>query len=289
MTPADRVRPVHAVRPLRWWNEATLAQLARRLDEAWQSWCAGWGFESGAVRCWNASAAPQLYDTVRHWSHAGVLATDGLWLGVAERAPADWIRRGAFDVAAEGQTTPIAPIADRVALDAWRDLQHTLACAVGAEASAEAPEAATGLPAGHRLPWSGAVAVRLALAHGPLDAVVVHLGPGAAAHGGERVPRAVVAKASCEPLTPVAEALGQRPVTLAVHLSEVDIELGMLQSLQTGDVVMLSHALEQPATVRWADVSRQGETPTLFHGHLGRVGPRKAIAVHPLRPITSTS
>ena len=273
-----------SVRPLRWWSEFELTTLSWQLENAWHAWCAGWGFDSGPVQCWNAFASADLCGTVRHWSHAGVLHSDGIWLGVTDHMPADWILRGAFEAEPANATFPVAA---RVAQDAWQDLQQVLAVAVHTEPIAEDCALALDRPAAHQLPWSGAVVAKLALNHGPMEALVVHLGPAVAEHVCAPPAKSGVTRTPSVVLASVAEALTHRRVALEVHLGEVEIELGMLQSLRIGDVVMLSHVLGEPTTVRWAALPGQTESPILFNGHLGRSGQRKAVEVIPHRPFKS--
>lgn len=280
MDTASAVSP-GAPRALRWWSGSALAGLHRRLDGAWRSWCAGWGFDSGAVRCSNASEAATLYADVRHWYQAGRFGGDGVWIGILGHEPSGWIKRGAFGGAAADNPSTVA---ERVALDAWQDLQRELALAFDAAPPAER-NVPGGLPAGHRLPWSGAVAAKLPLAGDIAEPLAVHLGPAVAAHRCGPVRSAggleTVVRGG---LLPVADALGHRRVMLDVHLGEAEIELGMLQSLRLGDVVTLSHGLEQPASVRWPASQGTDEHAVLFDGHLGRRGTRKAIEVVPHRP-----
>lgn len=273
-----------ATRALRWWNEAALAGLNRQLDGAWRSWCAGWGFDSGPVRCSNASEAATFHADVRHWYQAGRFGSDGVWIGIPGHEPSGWIKRGAFGDAAAGQPSTVA---ERVALEAWQDLQRELASAFEADVVADRG-VSSGLPAGHRLPWSGAVVARLTLAGDIAEPLVVHLGPAVAAHRCASVRSAGgLEKVARGALSPVADALGHCKVTLDVHLGEAEIELGMLQSLRLGDVVMLSHGLDQPASVRWPASRDTAQNAVLFDGHLGRHGTRKAIEVVPHRPPTS--
>lgn len=273
-----------AVRELRCWNESALAGLGRRLDGAWRGWCAGWGFESAPVRCENAREAGSLYAGPRHWFEVGMFSNDGLWIGMPGHEPSSWIRQAAFgdNVASAGWT-----VAEHVARDAWQDLCRELASAFDADVVADSSACATALPAGHRLPWSGAVVAQLTTAGATLQPLVVHLGPAVATgHCPADAARPQVARSA---LTPVSEALGHRGVTLDVHLARAEVELGMLQSLRLGDVVVLSHALDRPASVRWSACAQADEAPPLFDAHLGRRGARKAVELVALRVPPSRS
>lgn len=285
------------VRALRWWTAPAMAQLHRQLEGGWAAWCNGWGFERAAVACANACESSQAYSTVRHWQQVGALDGDGVWIGIPDADPAHWLQQGTFAAGPERQLTPVAR---RVVTEAWQDLQREISRALVPEAQAGVQAAVTlrsALPAGHRLPWSGAVAGRLSVADGRLGALVVHVGPVVAA-GHCVAARSMSAPApTAARLTSVADALGHRQVMLDVHLGAAEIELGMLQSLRVGDVVVLSHALDEPASVRWTDTEANAGVNTadrhrrtvLFEAHLGRLGPVKAIeAVPPRTPATQT-
>jgi len=265
------------VRLLRWWTPHALAGLSRRLDGAWAAWCDGWGFEHTPVICANASEVSEAYATVRHWQRVGVMAGDGIWIGSPHAEPAHWLQQGMF---ANGSERQPSPVASRVALEAWWNLQLEIADAIvpmTGEAARVSEPLPSAFPAGHRLPWSGAVGAKLPVANSPLGALVVHIGPSvAAAHCGVAQGNASPALAR-SPLVGVADALGHRRVSLDVHLGEAEIELGMLQSLRIGDVVVLNHALHQPATVQWTTSSEPSGSEVLFEAHLGRLGPFKAI------------
>jgi len=271
------------VRPLRWWTPQAMAGLSRRLEAAWATWCGGWGFERRPVVCANSSEASEAYATVRRWQRVGILGGDGIWIGSPHAEPAHWLQQGLF---AAGPTRQPSPVASRVVLEAWQDLQHEIACAIAPETDATARSSEpppSGLPAGHRLSWSGAVGAQLSVANGLLGALVVHIGPSAAAAHCVVARGTASATQARSPLASVADALGHRRVSLDVHLGEAEIELGMLQSLRIGDVVVLDHALHQPATVQWTTASEPGGRSVLFEGHLGRLGPCKAIETAPRR------
>lgn len=266
-----------AVRPLRWWNDSALTEFAHRLNNGWRRWCSEWGFEGSAVQCWNARKADDLYGAVRHWAKVGALPIDGIWLGVPERVPTHWIGRGMFGITPE---STMSEVSMHVTRDAWQDLLRELAMSVEVEAMRAIDTPSTTPPAGDLFPWSGSVAARLSLARGPIESLVVHLGP-EVARSCAPPSRRSSAQEPQGALISMAQALSHRRVDLEVHLAAAEVELGMLQSLRIGDVVVLSHSLHQPATVCWSTTAEQRDVPALFGGHLGRLGTCKALEAIP--------
>ena len=69
----------------------------------------------------------------------------------------------------------------------------------------------------------------------------------------------------------IADAIGEYKVDLNVRLSAVEIDIGTLEQLRTGDVIPLPHALSEPFRV----FSAGGEY--ICDGFLGKVAEQKAL------------
>ena len=72
---------------------------------------------------------------------------------------------------------------------------------------------------------------------------------------------------SAEAHVPLVHAMAARPLAISIELSGVELDLGALQSLQIGDVVVLAQRLDEPMLAR----SRDGGAP-LCSAFLGRRG-----------------
>ena len=90
-----------------------------------------------------------------------------------------------------------------------------------------------------------------------------------------------------KPLVPLASALHSQTVTVRLELDPISLSLGQLQSLAPGDVITLTHALEQPALLRLQ--SRQGMDAgeLLCTGWLGQSQGRLGIEFQPLSNTSS--
>lgn len=84
--------------------------------------------------------------------------------------------------------------------------------------------------------------------------------------------------------TPLVLALANSRVTVQVELAPLELTIGELESLRMGDVVVLDHALDEPAVVRSAShATRATVSPTtdaLCSAWLGRSGTSIAAELH---------
>ncbi|HEX7640390.1 MAG TPA: FliM/FliN family flagellar motor switch protein, partial [Burkholderiaceae bacterium] len=69
--------------------------------------------------------------------------------------------------------------------------------------------------------------------------------------------------------------LDRAPVRLQVRLEPVEIDLGSLAALAVGDVLCLTHAVDEPARI--VPPSAAADAPVLCHGWLGRRDDRAAV------------
>lgn len=262
-------------RPLCWWTDSALSALRQRLEPAWHAWCRGWGFHGGSVQCTNASESGTVYGAVQRWLQISALQNDGIWIGSHEADASHWLRHGLWP----GVQDPLPPVASGAGDDAWLDLQCDLATALGLTLTKELDTSCTDLQSWHQLPWSGAVMCRLLLADTLMEPLVVHIGPVVAACLCDLSKNPSLPSSERHALTSVVDALSHQKLALDVHLGQAEVELGMLQSLRVGDVVVLSHELDQPASVqlKLKGHAEHNERMVLFGAHLGRRGDFKAI------------
>ena len=96
--------------------------------------------------------------------------------------------------------------------------------------------------------WSGAMRIRLELVRdGQITSFQLHVGAALASVlcGGLQAGSTIGRPALAE----VTEAIGTRSLAFKVCLDETTLTLGTLQSLRVGDVLPLSHRLDQPLRV----------------------------------------
>ena len=263
-----------AARPLRWWPEAALARADSGCVTAWNAWCAQWGVAAGTVRARNAGPEDGILPAGA-WRRIASLPA---WLSVDSTAPEsvrDALRSMLF-----GSSTPASPIAEDVATASLDDLGRVLERVLAfVTASGSAPEAGDSPPSVDARRWSGAVRVRLEATgrSGPVAFALHCSAPAAEALCGAAPARATAPRGG---LASVVSAMGALPVTLKVELAPTTLTLGTLQSLRIGDVLPLSHRLDQP--LRVADPAAPLGAPPFCSAYLGRRAGYRAVELVPL-------
>jgi flagellar motor switch/type III secretory pathway protein FliN len=252
-----------------------LAAVQRLLDEALRGWCADWGAarDELALECRRAWDCERLLPAVPQWrqpwtSAAGVMAL--AW--PAEMAAQ--VQRLLFGAERHHAAhSGVAHSALAAGEAGWQDLLRRLQAVVAGgatEGRSVAPPAAD--------LWryaSGALLVQvqlgrhsaqLLLDHGLTQALMTQL----QARGWLQHPPAAPLAA-----LDLTALLAAQPVRLAVALGQVEVDLGSLMRLQTGDVIRLERAADRALPVRGPSGA------ALFDGYLGRSGANMALELVP--------
>jgi len=264
------------------WSTRQIENLVRRLSSVAEDWRLAWGFETGSDLCTLAGDLDEAEAGVGGWE----------LLQEAQHAPAQaWINApsgldlelGRLLFGADGQEGIACEVAGVARSDLILRLHGFFA---GAGAS-------TGLlrRAGHhellwpvfvaaaQRPWSGAVGIELRLdSHrlrlllgGDLVAMLVPLAP----------PSVPVDAASDARPVALREALARQTVDLRACLNEVELSLGSLGDLRNGDVLRLSHTVDEPLAV----LGPSGATVCL--GWLGGRTGQQALQLAPCQEVSN--
>ncbi|MDQ8035476.1 MAG: FliM/FliN family flagellar motor C-terminal domain-containing protein [Bordetella sp.] len=264
---ADAVQPDAAhVRPLVAWSDAQRTSLARQYLNLWHAWSARW------VPGPDATAAPDVRVQVGdptpecaswHLTRTATAKTTSLQEGDATSAGVRVLSRHLLGDGAGG------PIAHEVVRAAWDDWLESLCTWLGEPIAHLEPLPAASGDEGFDANWSGCLRLSAALFDG-----IWHLHLPAAA-----VRRLLGASDSLRQASPptdatldVVPALIDKTLKVRVSLEDVHLSLRQLQDLQIGDVVTLSHALDAPAHVQFADGDRVAQGWLAQHaGHVAAV------------------
>ncbi|HSV79495.1 MAG TPA: FliM/FliN family flagellar motor C-terminal domain-containing protein [Ramlibacter sp.] len=241
--------PASAARRLAWWDARRLEALAAALRRCLPPWQEAWGVSGtpAAVHCkvLGRAAAPG--------PGALVLAKQGGgWL---EYGPELAARLAGAMFAGERPPGPLAQVVGGACLD---DAIRRLTSVVQLDLC-------PGATAGELRAASGAVLVRI---EGVLALTLVL---DAQATASWREPAQPPGSTPLPPLHCVADAIAPRATAVDVRIAGCALPVGALQALQVGDVLPLTHRLEDPARVRDA------EGRALWSAWLGRRGGRKAV------------
>jgi hypothetical protein len=235
-----------SARPLDFLGASALARARRAAAEALEEWRLAWGAAPVAARveCARIWEIQGPFPQEREW-----WSTNEAWLGVSPELAAG-VENALFGAS--------APLAGEVARRAVEDLARRLLSRFAPGAVRRAtPE----LPAALRRPGSGFVVLDIELGAARLRLVA-------------RAPRAAEpALRTPAPLGDLPGALQRVAVTLDAQLAELDLELGVLHSLEAGDVIRLPSQVDQPLRLAAPD----GRTVCL--GDLGRLEGCRALAL----------
>jgi hypothetical protein len=241
-------RTSQSARTLYWWDQRGLDRAAGELRQLFETWSAAWGVGEVTARC-HGSVSATAATTM--WVRFGAAGSELAWL-TQEREEAELLP------ALFSGAGPFGPLSRAVAQACRQDLHGRLAKLLGVSASTGAST-----PPGYLAhAGSGVLEARLS---GPLQGCL-RIAPEAAARWRVSSRHPVVRNAP--PLVPATTALAMRPVALDVQLEGCELEVGVLQGLQVGDIVCLEHALERPASVRHADATLCGAFLGRRQGHM---------------------
>jgi hypothetical protein len=255
-------QPAACARPLRRWAPEQMQVICGVLDSCLSEWAAAWALrlpQPAASSCapatpFNAKAGVEMHGRREHAA---------AWVLPAERLPAR-IAEALFGRAAE------SPLALELVRACAQDAPRRVLATFGMDV-VEAPETP---PPECTLPWSGCV-VALPPFGPPVLLNVAAVQAVLRERELERTDTWAPGLPS-SPLVSVAGALSEAPFPLQVHLEGCELEFGVLQDLQVGDLLRVTHRLEAAATVRTPDGC------TLFRGYLARRHGRKAVELAPL-------
>jgi hypothetical protein len=263
-------------RPLRVWSTRQKESVCDAVQAVLLQWHADWSVHGDAP---GAPAALRVPDP-------GANDGEGVDMLDEQAAPralhALLFGQPATDPDRRGPAAPALDMAAGLCAQAWQSLNGRLRHLAGAslrERQGDAPG-----------PWSGAVV--LALDWGGVR-WVLHLNAFAVEQvlisSGAPAASAQPQVQATEPssLVPLASALRSQKVTVRLDLDPISLSLGQLQSLAPGDVITLTHALEQPALLRLQ--SRQGMDAgePLCTGWLGQSQGRLGVELQPLSTTSS--
>jgi hypothetical protein len=248
-----QLRP--SARALVAWRDHELATFASVLDAAVLAWQRDWGLDDTArTTCENTVAR----DRRAGWQLLGRHAGGAAWIQSAAVVGLCRQLLGTDDAS--------TPIAAEVLAACRQDLRVRCAASLQLAEDSDAAELVPALTA-----WRGAVEARLAFGARVLVDAGCLLALLQAAGTPQRTDRPKAAPA----LHALSEAIADLPVPLKIRLRPCEIEVGALQDLVVGDVVLLPHPLDAAAAVEDADGQQ------LFCGQLARSHGRKAVELAP--------
>jgi hypothetical protein len=247
------LRPAAAAQPLHFWRAEQLDRLERFLEQVLRSWARDWGVAERAlcVACHRASV---------HDGHAG----EGTALRGEEGIVA-WFRAGPWEAALSkqlfGEAVRPGGIAEEVARACVDDATRRLALALGISG---APSGRTVPSPGYRGAWGGQVRASL-----PFDGLLLMNSAAVGACLSEK--QRTTSPPRSPAAIPVLQAATAHRLPLRAQLESCEIDLGVLQDLQPGDVLRIPHRLDAPLQVR----TESGAT--LFRGYLASSRGRKVL------------
>jgi flagellar motor switch/type III secretory pathway protein FliN len=249
-------------RPYRLLNKTGLAAIERRLAAAWDAWTAAWlaTHPPARIRCYRAAEYRVARTRPEAWLYAGPAAASVALTcsaGFAGRLGALLTGSGAAEIRGSA-----SPLRDELVRGALAELVALL-CPWAAGSAAARIGGAEALPEHGWEAGSGAAVAVL-----EWDRELVELVLGAAQVATLLPPAAAPAR---QPGTRIADALGGGRLTLKVLAGEVQLELGLLQTIAIGDVIKLDTRIDQPLQVVNEDGAR------LCGAFLGSCDGRKSV------------
>lgn len=237
---------------LRCWSYAQVDTVRAGAERVLTDWCAAWASEAQSV----------VRVSVLDDQPSPLQSPDAM-----QRALQALLLNGSAQAGAVGTG---GPIARQVRVLAWGDLRARLLAWTGVDLVARAqaspcppqPEA-----------WSG----ELLLSWRCDELEGVWSLPGEAV--ARLIPPCNVPAPTLSPVVELGHALAEHLLTVQAFLSPVSLPLGELASLAPGDIVRLSHPLDQPLHLRLP-----GGLAPLCAGWLGQRHGRKALDLAPLPP-----
>ena len=235
---------------LTWWQPGLLDQAARTVRAAWSAWTHDWISASipgsGGCTCTLAHQSPSHAEV--RWDPIGTRGKAAAWIEVRHN-PIENVQEAIFGLDHQLPAPPDARegMATAVAHGAWAALAGTLRDCLSLDCDDAQPRP----PLGAFKPWSGCVVVSPPnggpLAHSLLlnaECVRVLL----QLQGIDR-PAAEHAQHKRIDMTPLQEALAGHKLLIQAELATCEIDLGDLENLGIGDIVPLSHPLDEPLRI----------------------------------------
>lgn len=244
--------------------EVTLTSMAKAIFDAW-----GCDAETSIdFRCQLLSESTNL--TLTNLSHIPDQAFSGcgIWI-LPQNKVRQFIQTELFGIsrlAAESNNdNPVAnELVETVLSEYWRSVA---ALAIDTSLQTELSDTQSVLPDYATCIWSGYVHVRCDLLN--LDLIfspeIVHK-----IAGGVSSP-----KKSNKPLFSLEQAVFETPISLHLKLAPLVMDLDAIQTLQTGDVILLPHALADPIKIESDDKN------VYFSAYLGKQNDRLGIELVP--------
>lgn len=281
------------VRPLHHWGRVHLEAARATLGDLLANWSADWNVKGAGPQAPGESVVSVA--PVGDWPEDDLVAQQWqLWSG-EESGNVWW--RALRDAGAQHPTQPVlqravldamyggggretalgGTLAQQMAQEAWLDWCRRLAACFGvgaAESSAASGELT--LPDFLMRPWSGALALQI-LCAGMRILVVSDARASQQLWEGRGVATPSLLRNDTSALVPVAEALAPCVAWLSVELAPIDIGLGVLSSLRTGDVLRTTHRLDAPLHVRAHPDPDRHEGLPLCEAFLGRQGDQRGV------------
>lgn len=252
------------------WTRSQRDRMTRAFDPTLETWAHEWMLADGY-------GSPQL--SVGEFRSANRLPSPragAQWTRLAHSGDAMlWLRHdaGALDSAIEQLVFGTAPppnrnntMAARIAAHARADLLQSLAARSGLALASDRHDDAP--PDDLLRRWSGAVVAELALAG---CTVTLLMNAACAARLAGEAHRPAKATSAAPTLTPLREALAGNGVRVRAELQAMDIQIGTLLGMARGDVIRLTHRLDEPLILSTA------AQHDFCAGHLVQVEGRLAV------------
>jgi hypothetical protein len=254
-------QPTGCARPLRLWAPEQMQVVCDVVDDCLSQWAAAWGIRLPQAA--TSSCAPARPFDVEPVGTHGRRGHAAAWVLPAKQLPSG-IAQALFGRAAE------SPLALELVHSCAQDASRRVLAGFGMD-PVEAPETP---PPECTTPWSGCV-VALPPFGPPVLLNVAAVQALLRERGLEGADTRAPGLPSL-PLESVTHALSEAPFPVQVHLEGCELEFGVLQDLQVGDLLRVTHRLEAAATVRTP------EGCTLFRGYLARRHGRKVVELAPV-------
>lgn len=253
------LRPADAARDLRFWRAEQLRALERLLDQALRPWALDWGLDETRVwvRCGPAEEDDAAIDDTALRGDRGSMA----WLGARKWA-------GVLVAELFGNAGGAGEIAREIEAACIEDASRRLALALGMRDTVPQESTSASMPR-RRTAWCGDVRASLPfgglllLNAGAVEACLRRAGMPAKASATHVAPASLT--------LPLLQAAAGQRMGLRAQLAPCEVDLGVLQDLQPGDVLRIPHRIDAPL-----QVCSESGTP-LFSGYLASSRGRKAL------------
>lgn len=265
-----------AARPLYAWSPQQRAKLCERLSNLHCDWLIAW---SGENQTGKPSGCVELRES---YDGENFEREEVLLLHVCHLL---FVHNGLSDSPECVKGLSNSPISLDVAKDAMHDWLSRLHEALGrTKNSREKPEPYHQDPSLRRSSWDGYLFAVFPFRD---SSWVLCLSPEEVLHilGNSDDLDSIGSREMPDQRIPLDHALTHLEIGIQVELEPLDLTIGQLQSLDLGDVVVLSHPLDAPALVKIiaTDVVNPADVPQVLDGcqaWLGKSGQRLAVELH---------